>query len=64
MERRLRAQLWLRASVTKHFENAAQTCLCAAKFWSALMQLQMPLLSEAIGTREMLPRAKIPRLQC
>lgn len=42
MERRLRAQLWLRASFTKHFENVAQTRLCAAKFWSALMQLQMP----------------------
>lgn len=42
MERRLRAWLWLRASFTKHFGNTPQTCLCAAKFWSALMQLQVP----------------------
>lgn len=43
MERRLKAQLWLRASFTKRFGNSVQTCLCAAKFWSALMQMPSPV---------------------
>lgn len=54
----------LRASFTKHFENRTQPCPFAAKFWSALIQLQMSSPGGGYGNWRSNPKNETPRLQC